>query len=57
MCGQRTGAAADVDDALARDHAGKVGERRSERYRVAAHEAVIGVGGDGERHDDNLRRG
>ena len=55
VCGQRAWPTADVDHALARDHAGEVGERRSQRHRVPAHESVIGVGGDGERHDDNLR--
>ncbi len=54
--GQRARPTADVDHALTADHAGEVGERRSQRNRVAAHETVIGVGGDGERHDDNLRR-
>ncbi len=53
--GQRARPAPDVDHAVAYGHAGEVGERGSERNRVAAHEAVIGVGGDGERHDDNLR--
>ena len=55
VCGQRARPTADVDHALTAGHAGKVGERRSQRHRVAAHEPVIGVGGDGERHDDNLR--
>ena len=52
---QRPRTASDVDDALAGGHACEIGECGSQRNRVAAHEAVIGVGGDGERHGDNLR--
>ena len=47
---QRAGAAADVEHALAVADAGEVGELRRERHRVAAHEAVVGIGGDVEAH-------
>ena len=40
--GQRAGARADVEHALARRDAGEVGEDRREPHRVPAHEVVVG---------------
>jgi hypothetical protein len=51
---QRARPAADVEHTLTRVHARQVEERRRERHRVPAHEAVVGVRGDGEGHGGNL---
>ena len=55
--GQRAGAAADVEHALSLGHSGEVREHRGERNRVAAHEAVIRLGGDDEHHGEHSTRG
>jgi hypothetical protein len=47
---ERAGTATDVEHLLADRHTGEVGESRCERRQVATHEAVVRVGGHGERH-------
>ena len=47
---EAAGSAADVERAHPRLHPGRVGERDGERRDVAAHEAVVVLGGRGELH-------
>ena len=47
---ERARTATDVEHVVADRNAGEVGESRCERRRVTAHEAVVRVGGNGERH-------
>lgn len=54
---QGTRAAPDIDDALVRDHPGKVRHLRRQEDGVAAHEPVVGLGGDVETHVRMLLRG
>ena len=50
------GSAADIEHALTIDHVCQNRKPRGERNGVAAHEAVIRVGGDREAHAGNLRQ-
>ena len=51
---ERSGAAADVEHALTGVDAGEAREPRREAARVAPHEAVVRLGGNGEAHRFNL---
>jgi hypothetical protein len=51
---QRARATADIERTVARYDLGEVGKRRRQPNGVPAHEAVVGVGGDGEAHGVNL---
>ena len=53
---QRPRAAPDVQDALARLHSPEIGHLWGEQDGVPAHEPVVGIGGDIERHAAIVRR-
>ena len=53
--GQRAGTAAHVEHAMPRFQAREIRQLRREQPRVAAHESVVGVGGDIEAHRGSLR--
>ena len=55
LAGERSRAAADVEDPLPSAHRGEVCQLTRQQARVPTHEAVIGLGGDIEAHVPNLR--
>ena len=53
---ERARPAADIEHSLSRGDPGEVREHRRERDGVPAHEAVVGIGGDGESQDQKRIR-
>jgi hypothetical protein len=49
--GQRTRAATDIEHSLPGSNCREIGEEGSERYRIPAHESVVGTGPNGKAHE------